>query len=105
MNPRPQGTLQQQFKTTNFIGLAMIASVFIYAGIVLGIDKGFIPLKPRPALDNDTLTTIRYILLAIALAQYWLIRFFRNFALKSLSYLRRATSSSLPFAKLSAFTA
>ena len=41
----PPGTLQQQFKTTNYIGLAMMAAVFLYAVIVLVIDQGYLPYK------------------------------------------------------------
>jgi F0F1-type ATP synthase membrane subunit c/vacuolar-type H+-ATPase subunit K len=77
--------LQQQFKTTNYIGLAMIASVFIYAGIVVCIDKGYIPFKPVQNLSIST--TIKYLLLAVAILHYFIIRFFQKFALKSAAYL------------------
>lgn len=83
----PQGTLQQQFKTTNYIGLAMIASVFIYAIIVLGIDKGYLPYKAQPGTNIGTFTTIKYILLVLAILQYFIIKFFQKFSLKSAAYL------------------
>jgi len=83
--PRP--TLQQQFKVTNLAGLAMIASVFVYAALVLLIDKGDLPLKAKPVLDPSTGVTLKYILLGLALGQYFLIRFFHKFAQKSASYL------------------
>lgn len=82
-----KGTLQQQFKTTNYIGLAMMGSVFIYAIIVLCIDKGYIPYKPGPGKDIGALTTIKYILLGLSILHYFIIKFFRKFSLKSANYL------------------
>ncbi len=81
----PPGTLQQQFKKTNHIGLAMIASVFLYAIIVLGIDQGYLLYKV-PAGSN-IFTTIKYILLVLAILQYFVINFFQKFSLKSVAYL------------------
>jgi len=83
----PRATLQQQFKTTNYIGLAMIASVFIYAAIVMLIDKGYIPFKVRQVISTDTSTNLKYILLGLSLSQYFIIRFFQKFSLKSANYL------------------
>lgn len=83
----PQGTLQQQFKTTNYIGLAMMATVFLYAIIVLGIDKGYLPYKAQPGTNIGTFTTIKYILLGLAILHYFIIKFFQKFSLKSAAYL------------------
>jgi len=79
--------LQQQFKTTNYIGLAMIASVFIYAAIVMLIDKGYISIKVRQVISTETSTNLKYILLGLSLSQYFIIRFFQKFSLKSANYL------------------
>jgi F0F1-type ATP synthase membrane subunit c/vacuolar-type H+-ATPase subunit K len=86
-----QGTLQQQFKTTNYVGLAMMASVFIYAVIVLCIDKGYIPYKVSHQIDISILAKLKYILLAISIFHYFIIRFFRKFSLKSAAYLPAAS--------------
>ncbi|MCL4503613.1 MAG: hypothetical protein M1438_17435 [Deltaproteobacteria bacterium] len=83
----PQATLQQQFKTINYIGLAMIASVFIYAIIVLSIDKGYLPYKAQPGRNIGTFTTIKYLLLALAILHYFIIKFFQKFSMKSAAYL------------------
>jgi F0F1-type ATP synthase membrane subunit c/vacuolar-type H+-ATPase subunit K len=83
----PQGTLQQQFKTTNYIGLAMMAAVFLYAIIVFCIDKGFIPSKAQPGNNSATFTTIKYLLLGLSVLHYFAIKFFQKFSLKSPSYL------------------
>ncbi len=87
MNRIPQVTLQQQFKTTNFIGLAMMAAVFLYAGLVLSIDKGYIPYQANFNIPPS----IRYILLIISLLHYFIIRFFQKFSLKSAAYLPAAS--------------
>ncbi len=83
----PPGTLQQQFKTTNYIGLAMIASVFLYAIIVFGIDQGYLPYKAQPGANSGTFTTLKYILLVLAILHYFIIQFFQKFSLKSAAYL------------------
>jgi len=88
--------LLQQFKTTNYIGLAMIGSVFIYAGLVMGISHGVIPIKLRPALSVDYSTYIKYILLFISLSHYFIIKFFQKIALKAAN--RLPAGSMLTFA-------
>ncbi|MCX5893274.1 MAG: hypothetical protein NTW80_09965 [Deltaproteobacteria bacterium] len=83
----PQATLQQQFKTINYIGLAMMAAVFMYAVIVLSIDKGYLPYKAQPGANIGAFTTIKYILLGLSILQYFAIKFFQKFSLKSAAYL------------------
>jgi F0F1-type ATP synthase membrane subunit c/vacuolar-type H+-ATPase subunit K len=94
MSRIPQATLQQQFKTTNYIGLAMMASVFIYAAIVLAIDKGYIPYKA--SANINFITTFKYILLVLAVLHYFIIRFFQKFSAKSANYL--ASGAIITFA-------
>ena len=83
----PPGTLQQQFKTTNYIGLAMMAAVFLYAVIVLCIDQGYLPYKAQPGANIGIFTTLKYILLVLAILHYFIIKFFQKFSLKSAAYL------------------
>jgi len=85
------GTLQQQFKTTNYVGLAMMVSVFLYAVIVIGIDKGYIPYKVSHNIDINILAKVKYILLAISIFHYFIIRFIQKFSLKSAAYLPAAS--------------
>ncbi len=91
MTKAPPKTLQQQFKTTNFVGLAMMASVFLYAVIVIGIDKAYIPYHASHRIDIGILATVKYILLAISIVHYFIIRFFQKFSLKSVAYLPAAS--------------
>ena len=91
MTEVPPKTLQQQFKTTNYVGLAMMASVFLYAVIVISIDKGFIPYQLSHQIDISILAKVKYILLAISILHYFIIRFFQKFSLKSAAYLPAAS--------------
>jgi len=68
MSPKPQVTLQQQFKQINKIGLLMIASVFIYAFVILCYDKSYANYK-APNINTNILTTLKYILLALSLGE------------------------------------
>ena len=95
-------TLQQQFKTTNYVGLAMLASVFLCAVIVMGIDKGYIPYQMSHHIDSSILIIVKYILLAISIFHYFIIRFIQKFSLKSAAYLPAA--SVLTFALCDAVT-
>ncbi len=83
----PPATLQQQFRTTNNIGLAMMAAVFIYALIVICIDQGYLPYKAQPGSNSGAFTILKYILLVLAILQYFAIRFFQKFSLESAAYL------------------
>jgi len=91
MSPTSREALIQQFRTTNYIGLAMIGSVFIYAGLVLGISHGFIPVKLRPALSIDAAANTKYILLFISLGHYFIIKFFQKVAVKAANRLPAAS--------------
>lgn len=87
MSPTSRETLMQQFRTTNYIGLAMIGSVFLYAGLVLGIDHGLIPIKIRPTINIDVSIKIKYILLFLSLSHYFIIKFFQKISLKAANRL------------------
>jgi len=91
MSKIPPQSLQQQFKTTNYIGLAMMAAVFLYAGLVLAIDKGYIPYNGPSNIDIGILVKVKYILLIIAIVHYFIIRFFQKFSFKSAAYLPAAS--------------
>ena len=91
MTKVPPKTLAQQFKTTNSVGLAMMASVFLYAVIVLSIDRGYIPYKVSHSIDMSIISKVKYILLAISIFHYFIIRFFQKFSLKSAAYLPAAS--------------
>ncbi|RJR42590.1 MAG: hypothetical protein C4567_06945 [Deltaproteobacteria bacterium] len=87
MSPTSRELLMQQFRTTNFIGLAMIGSVFLYAGLVLGINHGLIPVKIPRTLPADTANIVKYILLFVSILHYFIIKFFQKVAGKAANRL------------------
>jgi F0F1-type ATP synthase membrane subunit c/vacuolar-type H+-ATPase subunit K len=91
MSPISREALMQQFRTTNYIGLAMIGSVFLYAGLVMGINHGLIPMKIRPTLNSDVSTNIKYILLGISVLHYFIIKFFQKISMKAANRLPAAS--------------
>lgn len=90
MSPISREALLLQFKTTNYIGLAMIASVFVYAGLVFAISHGYIHVKLRPALSADLAAKIKYALLVAAGCHYLIIKFFQRIASKEAGRLPAA---------------
>jgi hypothetical protein len=90
-NPISREALLLQFRTTNYIGLFMIASVFLYAGFVLAISHGYIPIKIRPSLRADMLTKIKYVLLLLAVIHFFIIKFFLKIAAREARRLPAAS--------------
>lgn len=67
-------TLKARYLAINFIGLAMIASVFIYAGVVELLKWQLAPFAGFSTLDPGTADLIKYIFLALAAAQFFIIK-------------------------------
>ena len=88
MAPRPRGTLQQQFKITNHIGMAMMGAVFVYALLVLAISKGVLPVKVQPSLSQAVTTNLSYAFLILAVADYFIISFVKKISLKNVLFLQ-----------------
>jgi hypothetical protein len=90
-NPISREALILQFRTTNYIGLFMIGSVFFYAGFVLAISHGYIPIKIRPTLSADILTKIKYVLLLLSVIHFFIIKFFQKIAAREAKRLPAAS--------------
>lgn len=73
--------LIQQFRITNYIGLAMIGSVFIYASLVLGINHGYIPIKIPQTITLEVSVKIKYFFLFLSLCHYFIIKFFQKISI------------------------
>ena len=67
-------TLKARYLAVNFIGLAMIASVFVYAGVVELIKWQLAPFAGFAQLDPHTAAFIKYAFLALAAAQFGVIK-------------------------------
>jgi hypothetical protein len=67
-------TLKARYLAVNFIGLAMIASVFVYAGVVELLKWQMAPFAGFAKLAPGTVALIKYIFLALAAAQFGVIK-------------------------------
>ena len=67
-------TLKARYLAVNFIGLAMIAAVFIYAGVVELIKWQWAPFAGFARLDPRTVGILKYAFLALAAAQFGIIK-------------------------------
>jgi hypothetical protein len=67
-------TLKSRYLAVNFIGLVMIAAVFVYAGVVEVIKWQWSPFAGFANLSPQTAKLIKYIFLALAAAQFVIIK-------------------------------
>jgi hypothetical protein len=67
--------LKTRYLAVNFIGLAMIASVFVYAGVVEWIKWQWAPFAGFFQLGPSQAALLKYIFLAFAAIQYGVIKF------------------------------
>jgi hypothetical protein len=74
LSTKSELTLKSRYLAVNFIGLAMIASVFVYAGVVELIKWRMAPFSGFARLDPGTAGLIKYVFLALAAAQYGIIK-------------------------------
>lgn len=71
-------TLKARYLAINFIGLAMIASVFIYAGVVELLKWQMAPFAGFSTLAPQTVDLIKYAFLALAAVQFFIIKALRK---------------------------
>ena len=67
-------TLKARYLAINFIGLAMIAAVFVYAGVVELIKWQMAPFAGFATFDPGTVALLKYVFLALAAAQFVIIK-------------------------------
>jgi len=90
-------TLKARYLAVNFIGLAMIASVFVYAGVVEVIKWRLAPFAGFAKLAPQTITFIKYAFLALAAAQFGVIKALQKF-LPARSVANLSTLAIITFA-------
>jgi hypothetical protein len=73
-NSKSATRLKTRYLAVNFMGLAMIALVFVYAGLVELIKWQWAPFTGFAKLPSATTELLSYIFLAIAAAQYVAIK-------------------------------
>lgn len=83
MQTKPVADLRKAYKTTVIIGLAMMASLLIYTIVVENIKKHYDPFGGFAPMPNDTAATLRYALLGLAIAEFFLIQLLNKIILSS----------------------
>jgi hypothetical protein len=78
MPPDQIPSLKQRYLVINFIGLAMIGSVFLYAVIVEVFKRYYDPFTGFADLPPHIADMIKYVLLVVALVFFLLIRVMQN---------------------------
>jgi F0F1-type ATP synthase membrane subunit c/vacuolar-type H+-ATPase subunit K len=91
MSPTSREALMQLFRMTNYIGLAMVGSVFIYAGLVLGINHGYIPIKIPQTINLEVAAKVKYFFLFLSLCHYPVIKFFQKISIRAVYRLAAAS--------------
>src|SRR4030043_2192968 len=91
MRPPSREALMQLFRIINYIGLAMIGSVFICAGLVLGINHGYIPIKIPQTINLEVSAKIKYFFLFLSLCHYLIIKFFQKISIRAVYRLPAAS--------------
>lgn len=70
--------LKMRYFTANLIGLAMIGSVFLYAGVVEVLKRTMAPFSGFAALAPAQVQTLKYLFVALGLAIFFLIKFLQK---------------------------
>lgn len=70
--------IKLRYFTANLIGLAMIASVFMYAGVVVVLPRILAPFSGFTALSPAQVQTLKYLFVALALGIFFLIKFLQR---------------------------
>jgi F0F1-type ATP synthase membrane subunit c/vacuolar-type H+-ATPase subunit K len=83
--------LKIQYLKTNFIGLAMIGSVFLYAGVVEVLKRTLAPFAGFATLSPAQVMTLKYLFVALAIGDFFLIKFMQKIlGARSVVQLRQA---------------
>jgi len=86
-----QTELKKRYLAVNFIGLAMIGSVFIYAVVVEILQRVYAPFTGFASFPEGTADLLTYLFLFLALVNYFLIRFIsKNLIARSPQHLPQA---------------
>jgi hypothetical protein len=70
--------LKIRYLQANFIGLALIGSVFLYAGVVEVLKRTLAPFAGLAALASSQALTLKYLFVALAIGDFFLIKFMQK---------------------------
>ncbi len=97
MQPGSNDDLRKAYRITAIIGLAMIASLIVYAVVVELIKKQNAPFGGYSPLPPDVLSTLRYALLGVVVVEFFVIRLLNTLTLSGKVPLR-SSAVTVPFA-------
>ncbi len=66
--------LKVRYLTVNFVGLAMVISVFLYAVVVEVLKRVYAPFTGFAGLDPSQTQILKYIFVALAIGHFFLIK-------------------------------
>jgi len=90
-------TLKIRYLTVNFVGLALIISVFLYAVVVEVVKRYAAPFLGFAGLTPAQAQMLKYVFVALALGHFFLIKFIQKI-LASGSVQRLFTAAVVTFA-------
>lgn len=70
--------LKARYLTANFIGLALIGSVFLYAVVVQVLIWTLAPFSGFASLEPGQAQVLKYVFMALALGHFFLIKFMQK---------------------------
>jgi hypothetical protein len=83
--------LKKRYLAVNFIGLALIAAVFLDAVVVEVLKRWLAPFAGLAALSGSQAQLLKYLLVALAFGQFFLIKAVQNIlAPRGVKYLPQA---------------
>ncbi|MCL5879070.1 MAG: hypothetical protein M1428_04660 [Deltaproteobacteria bacterium] len=97
LDPKIEGELKKAFKSNVIIYIALIVSVFIYAGVVEFIKQSTPQTGQVINLSGSDANMFRNVLIVVAVFEYFLIRFIRSKVLSRKTLLTWMTTASRPF--------
>jgi len=90
--------LRAAYRGAVIIGLAMMASLLVYAAVVGILDKGTVKIN-APALPGSQLEIMRFVLLGISVVVFFVIRFVNNQVLNASGEQAKKLDQRPPLAK------
>jgi len=83
--------LKKRYLAVNFIGLTMIASIFVYAAVVEVLKRTLAPFPGFASLDAAQLQILKYLFAALAFGHFIIIKVIRKFlASRGVAFLPQA---------------
>jgi len=89
--------LKIHYLRTNFIGLALIGSVFLYAGVVEVLKRTLAPFAGFAGLPVAQAMTLKYVFVALAIGTFFLIKIMQKI-LGAPSFQRLMVAAIVTFA-------